>query len=192
MRRLLLASMISAFAIMPDLAQAQGYATDKGSISLGGTAGFSSSKTDVGGTSSPRITVLSIAPRALFFVAPGLAVGGEASFGRVSSEGDATTQYGLGPAINYYFAHEDRAWYPFVGASARFSHVSGDGQLGSDFRDLRASAGLLFLLSRSVGVNSEFFVSRMHTTFESPVTLEELDSNTTSFGLAIGIAAFIF
>jgi hypothetical protein len=191
MRRSIFAVLL-AFAIAPGLLQAQGYAVDKGSVNVGGTASFVSSKADVADVSQPRITTLSLAPHLLFFVAPGLAVGGEAMFGRVSSDGNSTTQYGIGPAINYYFGHEDRNWYPFVGASARVSHLNGNGNLGSDFRDLRASAGLLFLLSRSVGINSEFYLSRTHTTFESPVTLEELDSNTSAFGLAIGISAFIF
>jgi hypothetical protein len=191
MQRSIFAAVL-AFVIAPGLAHAQGYAVDKGSVNVGGTASFTSSKATTADVAQPRLTTLGLAPHLLFFLAPGIAVGGEASLGRTSSDGNSTTQYGLGPAIEYYFGHEERNWYPFVGASVRFSHVSGDGQLGSDFRDLRASAGLLFLLSPSVGVNSELYLSRTHTTFESPATLEELDSNTTAFGLAIGISAFVF
>jgi len=191
MRRILIATVM-ALAVTPGLAYAQAYATDKGSITLGGTASFTSSRAEIEDVSAPRVTSLTLAPRALFFLAPGLAVGGEAALGHIAADGESTTTYGLGPAVTYYFGRQQRSWYPFVAGSVHFTHVSGDRQLGSDFRDLRASAGLLFLLSGSVGINSELFVSTSHTTFESPATLEELSSDTRAFGLAIGIAAFIF
>jgi len=161
---------------------AQGYATDKGSIRIGGSGNFSSSKSE---GAENRTTILDLRPDVQYFVAPGLALGGELSLTR-SSNGDASnTLVGIGPIASYYFGGAERT-QPFVSARLGVSQATFGGDDLTQ-TSMRGAAGLLMLLSSSVGVSSELFYSYTRVEFAGTG-----DSNSNNFGLALGIAAFLF
>jgi len=194
MRRFLTVSVLAALAATPALATAQD-ATSHGSIIIGGSAGFTSSKSETGNTTSPSTTSIFIRPNVLYFVIDGLAVGGDLSYSHRSSNGQSSASYGVGPAARYFFGSRERMWYPFVGASVGFGHDTSDNASDSDSSLWQVGGGMLFLLSRSVGLTTELFYSTLHRSRDLPVgpgpgTSVDVDDHT--FGLAVGIAAFVF
>lgn len=185
MRRLaLLAGLLAA---LPAAVQAQSYATDQGSLLLGGSAGFSSSGGSVDGESDPeRSTFLNFSPSVQYFVLPGLAVGGNVVAQR-SSTGDASVNtLGVGPAVSYYFGGSERSLYPFVSGSVRYLRNSGD--LVDDLSTVgyAASTGAVFMFNRTVGLETSFF----YNTNSFEVSGVEVDNNT--FGVQLGFRAFTF
>lgn len=178
-----LRSVVWACALLaaaPALAYAQGYATDRGSMLVGGTASFSSSGTRSNGGTWHRSTHLGIAPRVQYFVLPGLAVGGDLS---ISHDG-AIWDYGAGPTVSYYFGRAERAWYPYLRARVGLYRVvyGDEAQPSQTSRGYAASGGVLLMLSRAVGLDAAL-------TYEMPSD-EVSDFRTLAFGL--GISAFVF
>ena len=158
-------------------AGAQSYAVDRGSLLVGGSGGFSSTGTEQ--DEDDRTTQLSIRPSVEYFVAPGLSLGGELQYSRFSNGGDASTTFGVGPAMSYYFGGRSRrSVYPFVSVGGAYSRSGGTTGLGFD-----ASVGALAMLADAVGVNgSLYYQNRFYEEF----------SDNNSFGLAVGISAFVF
>jgi hypothetical protein len=184
---LAVASLLCACGALP--AAAQSHAVDRGSLMLGGTAGFTSSGSSVNGESlDDRVTQISLAPQLLYFIVPGLAIGGEVLFSRISSDGDALTSYGFGPAATYYFGREERTAYPHIGGSMQFAWTSDDSTDADQpsLMGFRGAAGVLFMLSDAVGLNTELFYQLL----ERESDLFDVDIDT--YGLAIGFSAFIF
>jgi hypothetical protein len=175
---------LTAMATTTGTAAAQTPALARGSILLDGSAGFT--VTDAGG--DDNFTTFSLAPSALFFLSDGLALGGSVNL-TISSVGDNTsTSYGIGPALSYYFV-QDGSMHPFVEGSVRYARSSTEvaGQdLDFDEFGFRLGAGLLFLLSDAVGVDAGLFFDRT----EGDNGL--LEQTLTTFGLAIGVSAFVF
>jgi hypothetical protein len=165
---------------------AQSHATDRGSIAVAGSASFASNKSP--GTSE-RVTVLDLRPAVQYFFAPGVAVGGQLTLGRSSSDGGSATLLGIGPLISYYFGQLSPRVQPFVSAEVSVVRSAIDSPLGDDEATntgLMGAAGLLLLLSNSVGVNGQLYYRHVNLSSD----FADLDGN--SYGLAFGIAAFVF
>jgi hypothetical protein len=154
---------------------------------VGGSASFASNKPP---GSSERTTVLDLRPALQYFVAPGLAVGGQLTLGRASSDGGTSTTLGIGPLVSYYFGPVSARVQPFVSAEFNIAENSFDSSSISDqsvtSTGVMGAAGLLLLLSNSVGVNAQLYYRHINTSSD----LADLDGN--SYGLAFGIAAFVF
>ena len=156
-----------------------GYPVQKGNVSLGGTASFSSSQFE----DSDRLTTLTLSPSALFFVADGLAVGGNASFIRASSDGDSSSSFGIGPRIAYYFGGPASSVYPFVSAGVAYTSLNENlSALGGE-----VAGGAVFMLSRSVGLSGEAYFQAQSYSFDG--LDESLSGN--EFGFRGGIVAFL-
>ena len=177
------AALATLAASAPALAQAA-FPVQRGNVSLDGSASFSSTR--VG--DSDRITVASVSPSALFFVADGLAVGATVSLARVSGGGDPQTSYGIGPSAAYFFGGPDRRVYPFVGAGASFSRLSDDlTALGGE-----VTGGAVFMLSRTVGLSGEaFYQSQSYSRDGAAVFGGEESFGVDEFGVRAGIVAFL-
>jgi hypothetical protein len=186
LRMPVLTAFLLATASMP--ANAQSFAVDRGSVLVGGSAGFTSSATEVNGQGGgDRLTSFSLTPELLFFLAPGLAIGGELTFARTSQGDDSFTAYGIGPAATYFFgATEERPWYPYAGASVQLLWESSGADDDPTSRAYRAAVGGLFMLSSAVGLNAELFY-RLSTREN-----DAFEVDTDTFGLAFGISAFVF
>lgn len=168
-------------------AHGQSYATDRGSAVLGGSASWNSSRTTIetnGTESSGTVSSAYLNPQALYFVRPGLAVGGTGMIGRISAGGEHQTAYGAGPAISYYFGRGERPYYPYVSANTQYMHLSQDSHAWS----YGASAGAVFMLSHSVGLDAglRFSQSREH----GPI--DDSTQKVRDVGVAIGFTAFTF
>ena len=175
----------SAFMLVASAASAQQYATDRGSWQIAGSASFTSTGTD--NDDDDRATSITVSPRVRYFFIPGLAVGADATIGHTSSGEFEVTTLGIGPSVTYYFGGNARL-QPYANVHASFSttHISAPLDADGDGRSYGAAAGLLAMLSSAVGVTSELFY-RIDKT-----EVENISGETNTFGLAIGIAAFIF
>lgn len=188
MRMHVTAGLLLALTAFAAPAEGQTYAVDQGSWILGGSASFSSTGGSVNGNEADdRVTHVSFLPSAQYFVAPGLALGGALLFSYQSLGNDeSVTAYGLGPAATYYFASGEQSMYPYLGATAQFSWLSDDSDDEPTMRNYRGRAGLLFMLSRAVGLDAALFYERNER--ES----DFIDAESDSFGLALGFSAFVF
>jgi hypothetical protein len=183
---------IVVFAIMtPAGVFGQTHATDRGSILVGGTASFTSSKADSDdGEENDRFNSLSIMPRALFFVAPGLALGGQLIFGRSSAGDNSSTSWGIGPEAADYFGGAETMTHPYL--TGHFNYVrTSDNDDDNDLtgRQYGGGIGLLFLISSSVGIDAQAFIRRVQTSLEG---FPAADAEGTIIGLQFGISAFVF
>ena len=180
--------LVALTAVAPAAALGQTHATDRGSILVGGQASFNSSKSDSDGRESPRFNSLSLAPRALLFVTPGFALGGQVLFGYSSSDDNSTTAWGIGPEVAYYFGGAGRTTHPYLTASFQYVRSSDDDDNTQTGRTYGGGAGLLFLISSSVGIDAQAYIRRSDSSFSEIAT----DFEQTAFGLAFGISAFVF
>ena len=184
-----------ALWLYPAAAQAQDYATDKGSFLIGGAASLSSSGNDFEGG---RSTTLSIAPSAQYFVIPGLAVGGTIGWAYASYEDFSFSTLNVGPRLSYYFGRSAQNIYPFVSAAVgylRSSSDSGAFDQTASGTQFDVSGGATFMIARNVGLTGELFYTQRSEETDTDVGL--LGDITTafgsdSFGLRFGISAFVF
>lgn len=160
--------------VAPSLLSAQSYAIDRGSLLIGGTAGFSSTGGDF---DDERTSILIIHPSVQYFVTRGLSFGGDISIQRVDRGGDARTNYGVGPSAMYFWGGAERTVYPYVSGGVRYVR-SGD----SDAFGYQAAGGAIVMLMDAVGLNGSLYYQQT----------EGDEFSTDSFGLALGIAAFVF
>jgi hypothetical protein len=181
--RLLFSSVALLAAITASPAVAQVAALSAGSVQIGGQATFNIQDNDDG---AGNVTSLTLSPSAQFFVSTGLALGGEVRLGYTSvGDFDAWT-YGVGPAITYYFVREGNT-HPFLRGSARYMRfsISDNDDEDQSITGVRATAGLLFLLTQSVGIDAGLY-------YDYSDGSGDIDFNETNYGLALGISAFVF
>ena len=165
---------------------AQPAATSQGSFLIGGNASFTSTGWNTDREfDNDRTVALLVNPSVQYFVMDRLALGGSGVITRYSQGDDAATSLGFGPAASYFFGPTDAPLHPFVSANASFVRAtfSGGEDAATNF-SYRASGGVLFLLAPGVGITGELFYN----------ALRENDTETSenSFGLALGVAAFVF
>lgn len=178
--------IIGALGFVPAAAYAQQHATDQGSIQLSGSASFTSSGED---DEDDRITAINLNPRLAYFIRPGLSVGAEVLLARQSRGDNSITAFGIGPAATYYFGAADARTKPYVTGNVQWQKTSNESdtfESDATVTSYGAGAGLLFLLSQSVGITSELFYRSTSVEFDAG------EAGSDTFGLAIGVAAFIF
>jgi len=150
----------------------------KGSILIGGTAGFSV-------TNYPgdfNASVISVTPLAGFFITDKLAVGGGINLTFLGGDADGST-IGLSPMARYYFNGDGSTRF-FGQGGLTWQNVNP----GGDF-DSQSAFGF------GLGVGLDYF-------FNERVALEAIlgynnlkgeddDGSTGTFGISLGVAAFI-
>lgn len=169
-----IALTLAILSLAPTLVQAQSYAIDHGSIMIGGTAGFSSSGSD---GSDDRLTQIFINPSVQYFVTRGLAFGGDVTLRHFSQGDSESTTYGVGPAVTYFFGGDERPVYPYLSGSVQVLGGESTSSLGYG-----ASAGAIVMLMDAVGLDGSIYYQK----------LDGDDFSSDTFGLAVGIAAFVF
>jgi hypothetical protein len=168
-------------ALLPVSASAQSYAVDRGSVLVGGSASWTSA--DTGDSDGGRLSTLLLNPSVLYFVAPGLALGGDATLARYARDDYSSTSVGVGPAIAYYFGGSRRSLYPFLSANVHYARSGlGDGTSGSAW-SYSGSAGAVAMLADAVGINGSLFYRNER---------DDLGDWRNTVGLAFGISAFVF
>lgn len=181
-------------ALAPAVAHAQTHAVDRGSYLISGTANFITVGGEIDGESVDRQMRIALEPSVQYFILPGLAIGGSVSLVRDGSGDDATTQYGIGPRLTYYFgagSGAERPWFPYIGAGAQWLKTDlGDADPIADdpsAKGFDVRGGILFMLSPAVGLNSELFYQAERTKGALGI-----DISANAFGLAVGLSAFLF
>ena len=90
--------------LLPVIAYAAEFEVDKGAVAIGGSATFASFGGDLYKDAEDNtITYFSIEPEVLYFVIPGLGIGGTIGFESWSQGDISDTELGLGPVVQYYF-----------------------------------------------------------------------------------------
>jgi len=142
--------------------------TDKGGLVFMGTAAFSTTS---------GATVLGLSPRAYYFVADQIGVGGRLSFESRSAGGSDVL---FGPDGVYFFKTSSDELLPFAGLGLFLSHHSnGKSTTGFTFS---LHGGLAYLLKEHLSIFPELSLN-----------LENQDSNSgTTIMLGVGLAGFLY
>ena len=189
-----LAGVLVVASIVSSQALAQGSAIAKGSWIISGGASASSQHTN---GSDQNSTSLSLAPSALYFVRPGLALGGAVSLGYFDGTFGTTKSFGIGPSVRYYFGDAAAKTFPFVSATVAPTWVSSDPKNSSTARstsqnalELEGTIGLTHLVATHVGITGEAFYD--HQSFDTDLGTVKATQTSYMFGVRFGITAFVF
>ena len=176
-------ALLSLLLASPAVAQPT-FAVDKGSILLGGSAGFQTQGfEDVEG----RISTITINPVFGIFLTRGLAVGAEVIINRTSFEDVSVNTLGIGPLLAYYFGGPESQAFPFLSGGVAYVSNSNDGfdtsGVGADI-----SAGVAIMMARNAALTFEAFAQ-----FVS-LSAEGVDESTgaNTYGVRAGVNVFIF
>ncbi|OFX83139.1 MAG: hypothetical protein A2W99_13100 [Bacteroidetes bacterium GWF2_33_16] len=168
------------------------FATDRGSIMLGGSIYFQSNGGDLYKTSEgDRTLSFNFSPDFMIFVVPSFAVGAEIQYSYNKFGDYSNNTFGVGPTLMYCIAgHRDQRIYPFISETAVFdiySYKYTSTELEGDSKALTSTTrlGVMFMLSKAVALNVNFsYISR--TTIDD----DPISGNSLMFG--IGVKSFIF
>lgn len=149
-------SVLIILFLFPTIASAQEFATDRGGLLVGGSAGF---------VTDGESSLLYLLPRAQYFVIPGLALGG--TLGMSTGFNDVT--FSGGPAVSYFFGDGESKLAPFVSGRAMFNE---------SLSTYTASGGAILFLNPYVGVTGEVYYSHEESDFSDG------DTAGLSFGIA--------
>jgi hypothetical protein len=160
---------------------------DPGSVLLGGSISFGYSEL---GEGVAGVTSLYITPRALYFVAPGLAVGGTLLLSRSWQGERRSYSYGVGPETAYYFDVGSRSTYPFIHLRSYYRFLD---YSNSERHSLIIviEPGLAFFVARNVSISLRVPFSADWYKFQAPL---ELDWSRPRYAISavVGIDAFVF
>lgn len=176
----------------PVAAQSAVGPTERGSVMLAGSASLS--RSDIEGN---KTTSISLQPNVLYFVANRVAIGGQLGVGYSDRENGETTAWTLGPAARLYFGGSGSKTLPYLGVAVLFGSASTEtdepiaSESDASLWGIEGVAGLTFMVSRQVGIAAELFVNRDENEFDTG-TSATVTTTATSFGLRVGIAAFVF
>lgn len=176
---------------------AQSFPTNKGSKIVGGEFYFSSAGGDLyENWEGDRLTSIEVDPFISFFLAPGLALGGNFLFERMS-QGDASlTTWGIGPRLMYFIGGSKPistvkgTTYPFLDAAflyvkSTYEYNSYDSSESGTM--IRFGGGILRMLSDSVGLLGEvaYSIDKM-----KPEDGDSVSGN--QFNIAAGFTFFLY
>lgn len=149
---------------------------NKGSVLLGGNVGFSSIN-----QGEANVVNIEFTPKAAFFVSDRFAIGGQVAVEILTGDADYSA-FGIGPLARYYFNGSGSTRFFGEGAIAWESVDFGFGGSQSAF-------------GFGLGVGLDYFINQ-HVALEAVLgynfrNVEDIEDNSNTIGLTIGIAAFI-
>ena len=104
------------FAIVTQSYAQRLFATDRGSLLLGGNISLSSSGGDA--YNGNRTFDFNFNPDFEIFVAPSFSIGAEVLFAYYSYSESTSSSIGVGPSLTYFIAgHKEKKVYPYIGLS---------------------------------------------------------------------------
>jgi hypothetical protein len=167
---------VCALALLTAVAGGALAQTDKGNLVFMGTAAFATTSGD-GST-----TVFNLSPRAYYFVADQVGVGGRLGFVTSSTSGlSTTTSIAFGPDAVYFFATPSENLLPFAGLGLFFTHTD-IGDFSSNGFTFSLHGGLAYLLKEHLSIFPEMSVD-----------MATQDSNSsTMVMLGVGLAGFLY
>jgi hypothetical protein len=148
--------------------------TNTGSWTIMGTASLSTTSGD------GSVTVFNLSPRAHYFVADQVGMGGRLEFSSISSGDTTFTDVLFGPDGVYFFKTSIDELLPFAGLGLFLSHYSNEESTTGFTFSLHG--GLAYLLREHLSIFPELSVN-----------LASQDSHsTTSVVLGVGLAGFLY
>ena len=186
----MLKHVVALFAVLAvaSSASAQDFAIDQGSLVLDGTISYSSDGGDLyENADGDRVSTALLNPSVLYFVVPGLAIGGEL-YVESASQGDfSLTTIGVGPEVTYFFGGPESTVFPYVGVNLAYASLSSDAFDASGI-GFGFGAGAAFMLSNSVAITAGGSYEITNLSIDQ---VDDTQSGNT-FRLELGIAAFLF
>ena len=192
MRTTMIVLGVLAIAPVVPSASAQSWAMDRGVWTVGGTASVAHASTL--GFDNGR-TAISLFPSVGYFVLPGFVVAATLQYVHSTGNGysSASTGFGAGPRLAYYFGNGSASFHPYVAAAALIGSDSQRllGTTGSHgWWSWRGAGGIAFLLARNVAVTGEAFYGQVH--YDVSGAGESLSQTSASFGLSFGLSLFLY
>jgi hypothetical protein len=139
----------------------------------------------------------SLSPQVGLFVAPGLAITGNATLAWTDGDNSNTFTRGFGPGLSHFFSGMGARFYPYLTGRVLYQQSDLEVQLGpieseSEITDWSWLLGVggAFFLARNVALNGELFYSRRSGDLSTGAA--ETEFSTARYGLEVGIRAFVF
>lgn len=166
--------------------QTRSEATDKGAMLISGTASFSSQGGDLyEGFDDERLTTISIVPSVFYFVSPGLGLGADLSYNRVSQGDFSATIWGVGPKVSFLFDSGTNA-IPFIAGGVNYLSIGANDESEGGIR-LKFGAGFLIRKGHmAVSIEADYVYDR----FKPEGFSEFITGNTILIG--VGFARFLY
>jgi len=171
------------------LASAQEFPTDKGCWALDGSVSFTSQSGDLFDPYSVGSDkIFTFSPEALYFVSPGLAIGGAVNYIHESYGGSSARATGIGPALKYYFSQPDPAnikgsFLPYIGVAFLYTSLE-----GGNLTSFGGSLGGSYMLSGAMALDLSLSVASHSANPDGPG-----DSiSGTQVVVGVGVGGFIY
>ena len=183
------ALILAVVVLVPALVAAQDFAGDTGSVLIGGSAVFSSSGGDLNENGDgDRQTFVQFNPVAIYFISPGIGIGGMLNYSR-SSQGDTySNTFGIGPSLAYLAGGGGKEIVPF--GMVTFLYNSRKTQYSPESKwnetELMFRVGALWMARKNVGISLAAFYSIEGRKFED---MDNISGNR--FGLTVGVNTFL-
>ncbi|MDC1106796.1 hypothetical protein OAT16_08820 [Prolixibacteraceae bacterium] len=169
---------------------AQRYAISKGSIMIGGAAGYTSTSAEGSDTSTSQLT---ISPELNCFVANNFFLGGGIDL-KYQSQGDfGNTSMGIGPQIGAAFGNEYSQVFPFIKLGARyyketFDKSSIEQNTNVSGNDIFFGGGVIIPAREHLGITIEAGYHMMDFSTED----SDRSLGINQFEIKIGFAGLLF
>jgi hypothetical protein len=123
----------------------------------------------------------------MFFIVPGLSIGGNMILTSASVGDYSATEFAIGPKAAYFFGDPDGNLFPFFGASFLYNKYSSDSDNEYSQTSFQFSGGFAYMIVSHISLTGE---ALFKFTNNDPDGFDSYSSNT--FGVLFGIAAFIY
>jgi hypothetical protein len=167
------------------------FATDRGSMMLGGSIYFQSSGGELFEFSDERTMSFNFNPDFLIFVVPSFGVGAEIEYSYNKYGDYSYNTIGVGPTLMYCIAgHKDQRVYPFISETVIFeidSYKNTSAEMEDESKALKSTTrwGVMFMLSKAVALNVNF-------SYTLQTTIEDDPRSGNILMVGIGVKSFIF
>jgi hypothetical protein len=178
-------TVVLLMAIPATAVQMRTAATSKGASLVSGMLSFSSQGGDLYSWEDDRLTTIAIVPSYFYFVAPGMGIGGDISYNRMSQGDHSLTNLGIGPKIGY-FIDSGSPSIPYIAGGINYLSIGDEDDSESGWR-FKFGGGVLIRQGHlAVAIEADYFMDRF--------TFEEADKATTGNAIivAVGLAGFLY
>lgn len=184
MKKVLITALLLSFFAF---AFSQEYAVDQGSTIILGTVSFTSEGGDLyENADGDRLTTLSIAPTAIYFVAPNIGLGASVAYQTMSQGGSNYHVLGVGPTVGYFIGNPDSKNFPYLAAGIQYNTMGNGNSISGT--DIVLGGGILFTVKDHIGIVLDV---GYHMQSLKP---EGADDSTSGniIAVGIGIAGLLF
>ncbi len=164
----------------------------QGSMEIGGSVGFASYSGDYyENADGDAATQMSFAPMVGYFVMDNLSVGAEINYQSVSQGDYSSTDFGLGPAVEYYLGNQMGPGYLFAHVGFAFGSSKwddGTNDSTTSSTTITIAPGYLITLNDYVGVAAMLYYSM--DSFSNDDWLSGAPDSGNQMGLRIALKVF--